>query len=144
MKSIETTLLLPNRFKKIGIGLIAAHVALILLLRFVFGLYEAPSSIPDIVFFVPISFLKYTVMVGLTMFITSKEKFEDELVNTIRLKSFQYGLYLTVFISLSLFVLSLINSTDLRVHGIDGVNALLVYISVIYQFNIYRFKSDEE
>jgi Ca2+/Na+ antiporter len=91
--------------------------------------------------------LHYTVMIGLTIVISSREEKEDEMIRMVRLKSFQYGLYFTVFVSLVLFVLSIAGNHDLRLSqlvGIGGINATLIYIVVIYQFKLFNLKNDEE
>lgn len=144
MRDLNSSYFLPHRYKKIGWTIIGIHLLLIAIM-FVLHLIGF-QNFGGIEYFI-IHLLHYTVMIGLTIVISSREEKEDEMIRMVRLKSFQYGLYLTVFVSLVLFVLSIASNHDLRLSqlvGIGGINATLIYIVAIYQFKLFNLKNDEE
>jgi hypothetical protein len=146
MKDLNSSYFLPHHYKRIGWAIIVIHLLLIAIayiLHDLMGMRNFLGGLEYLLF----PLLHYTVMIGLTIVISSREEKEDEMIRLIRLKSFQYGLYLTVFVSLVLFILSIAGNHDLRLSqliGIGGINATLIYIVVIYQFKLYRLKYDEE
>ena len=143
MRDLNTSYFLPHRYKRIGwiiIGIDLLLIALLYILHLV-----GVRNFGGIVFVFPL--LHYTAMIGLAIVISSREKKEDEMIRMIRLKSFQYGLYLTVFVSLVLFLLSITSNQNLRLSnliGVGGIDATLIYIAVIYQFKLFTLKNDEE
>lgn len=144
MRDLNSSYFLPHRYKKIGWAIIGIHLLLIAILYVLHWIgFRNFGGIEYLIF----PLLHYTVMIGLTIVISSREKNEDEMIRMVRLKSFQYGLYLTVFVSLVLFVLSIAGNHDLRLSqlvGIGGINATLIYIVVIYHFKLFNLKNDEE
>lgn len=156
MNNIETSYYLPHRFKFIGWGLILLHLLVIVVLILLVDILQV-LSVSNISYGHVIVYLfKYTIMIGLAMVISSREKQEDEMIRLIRLKSFQYGLYFAVFISILFpFLKVFLMEIDVMIDGfwiypsalltgLDTISAILLYIVVIYQFKLYRLRSDEE
>jgi len=152
MSNLNSSYFLPHQYKWIGWAILGIS----LLAVFIKGiLYNYSNEFQDLGVFDHIlgSILSYTVMVGLTIVVSSREKQEDEMIRMIRLKSFQYGLYLTVFLSLLFFLVSIADggfnvfSFIIDTKKIDmflGINAALVFIVAIYHFKLFRLKNDEE
>lgn len=144
MQDLNTSYFLPNRYKRIGWGIIGIHL-LVILFIYVLSLFGVRNFGGIEHFLLPL--LNYTVMIGLTIVISSREKNEDEMIRLIRLKSFQYGLYLTVFIGVVMLILRIIapyNFVMPRIRGMGEINALLLFIIMIYKFNLFRLRSNEE
>lgn len=144
MRDLNSSYFLPHRYKRVGWAIIGIHLLLIVILYVLHWVgFRNFGGIEHLIF----PLLHYTVMIGLTIVISSREEKEDEMIRMVRLKSFQYGLYFTVFVSLVLFVLSIAGNHDLRLSqlvGIGGINATLIYIVVIYQFKLFNLRNDEE
>lgn len=152
MRDLNNSYFLPHRYKKIGWAIIGVHLLLIALLYVLHLIgFQNFGGIEHLLF----PLLHYTVMIGLTIVISSREEKEDEMIRMIRLKSFQYGLYLTVFVSLVLlvvrfFVFNIAGPFDISlpvingINVISGINATLIYIVAIYQFKLFNLKNDEE
>ena len=153
MDPLNFSYFLPNRFKKIGWLLIAIHLSIILALLFLIEIVNVlPVSNTAAVI---VHLFEYTLMIGLVLVISSREKEEDELIRLIRLKSFQYGLYLAVCISIFLSVMTRFPGIEMTIQGLwiypatiltelDTISATLLYIVGFYQFKLYRLRNDEE
>ena len=152
MRDLNSSYFLPYRYKWIGWAIIGLSLLAVAAKGI---LYNYNTDFQDFGVFDHIigSILSYAVMVGLTILVSSREKQEDEMIRLVRLKSFQYGLYLTVFLSLLLFLLSIAESgfnaisfieATLKIDMFFGINATLVFIVAIYQFKLFRLKNDEE
>jgi len=153
MDSITSSYFLPNRFKKIGWLLIAIHLSIILALLFLIEILNVLQITNTAMIIVEL--WGYTLMIGLVLVISSREKEEDELIRLIRLQSFQYGLYLAVCVSILLSILTRLPGIDVHIQGIwiypatiltelDTIGATLLYIVGFYQFKLYRLRNDEE
>jgi len=153
MDSITSPYFLPNRFKKIGWLLIGIHLSIMVILLI---LIEILNVLPITnTAMIIVELWGYTLMIGLVLVISSREKEEDELIRFIRLQSFQYGLYLAVCISIFLSILTRFPGIDVHIHGLwiypstiltelDTISATLLYIVGFYQFKLYRLRNDEE
>ena len=122
-------------------------------------LIEVMGVMPVSGFAVAVSTLfKYSLMIGLMMVISSREKREDEMIRLIRLQSFQYGLYLAVFLSILLFIWRVLGSAipfNWSIEGLwvyplsilsrlDSITAILLYIVFFYYYKLYQLRRDEE
>lgn len=142
MRDFNSSYFLPHHYKKIGWGMIIGHIILIIisgLLDFLgLGIFQTFQYI-----LVPL--LPYSVMISLTIVISSREKNEDEMIRLIRLKSFQYGLYLTILVFVVAGIVRLLDFSSWRMWmGGGGINATLIYIVVIYHFKLHNLSRDEE
>ncbi|MDX1671257.1 MAG: hypothetical protein R3211_02885 [Balneolaceae bacterium] len=151
------TYFLPHRFKKIGWGAVIFHFSVVLLLIIlveILNLMPVTNAGATIVYL-----FKYTLLIGLAMALSSREKDEDELIRLIRMRSFQYGIYLAVAFAIFQFELNIlsyyISDWDIKIHGIwilpfsilydlDTIGATMLYIAGIYEFQRYRLRKDEE
>lgn len=138
MQDVNTSYLLPHRYKRIGWGVIGIFFVLYVITDYGFdyGMLNWFKGIHGTI-----------LMIGLTLVITSREEKEDEMIRLIRLKSFQYGLYTTVLIEVVGMVLGFIGIVRLPfppINAFGEINGVLILILIIYQFNLYRLRSDEE
>lgn len=152
MRDINSSYFLPHRYKWIGwtiIGLCLLTVAIKGILYNYSPVFQDLGVVGHIIG----SVLSYAVMIGLTILVSSREKKEDEMIRLIRLKSFQYGFYLTVFLSLLFFLVGIAESgfnvfrfiaATIQIDMFFGINVTLVFIVAIYQFKLFRLKNDEE
>ena len=152
MRDLNSSYFLPHRYKWIGWAIICISILAILIKGIVYN-YGNEFQDLGVADHILGSILSYAMMIGLTIVVSSREKQEDEMIRLIRLKSFQYGLYLTVFLSLLFFLVSFVNNgfniysfimAAQRGDMLFGVNATLFYIVAIYQFKLFRLKNDEE
>lgn len=152
MRDFNSSYFLPYRYKWIGWAIIGMSLLAVAIKGI---LYNFSTEFQDlgVIDHIIGSVLSYAVMIGLTILVSTREKKEDEMIRLIRLKSFQYGLYLTVFLSLLFFLASIAENSSnafsfvIGVNKIDmflGINATLVFIVAIYHFKLYRLKNDEE
>ncbi len=142
MEDLNTSYFLPHRYKRVGWAIIGIHVLLIAL-TYILDQAGVRTGLEHLL----LPLLNYTVMIGLTIVISSREEKEDEMIRLVRLKSFQYGLYLTVFVAVVMIILRIIGPYNFempRVRRMGGINAMLIFIIAIYQFNLFKLRSDEE
>jgi len=152
MRDLNSSYFLPHRYKWIGWAIISISLLAVAIKGILYN-YSTEFQDLGVVDHIIGSILSYTVMIGLTILVSSREKQEDEMIRMIRLKSFQYGFYLTVFLSLLFFLISIVDSglnafsfitATMQIDMFFGINATLVFIVAIYQFKLYRLKNDEE
>lgn len=132
---------LPHKYERIGWILIGLHAVLLSTLLLLDVTNQLPETLYSFGFTIRILF-KYTLMIGLVFVICSKEKIEDELVRTIRLKAFQQGLLFTLGLSLLMFFVTLIFRQPLIFKSVEGIDATLIFIAIIYKYNMYKFKKE--
>jgi hypothetical protein len=152
MRDLNSSYFLPHRYKWIGWAIIGLSVLTVAIKGFLYNYnteFQDLGVVDDIIG----SILSYAVMIGLTILVSSREKQEDEMIRLIRLKSFQYGFYLTVFLSLLFFLISIADRgfnaysfiTDtMKIDMFFGINATLAFIVAIYHFKLFRLRNDEE
>ena len=152
MRDLNSSYFLPHRYKWIGWAIIGLSLLAVAIKGFLYN-YNTEFQDFGVVDHILGSILSYAVMIGLTILVSSREKQEDEMIRLIRLKSFQYGFYLTVFLSLLFFLISIVDNgfnafrfitTSTKIDMYFGINATLVFIVAIYQFKLFRLKNDEE
>lgn len=152
MRDLNSSYFLPHRYKWIGWTIIGLSLLAVTIKGILYN-YNTEFQDLGVLDHIIGSILSYAVMIGLTILVSSREKQEDEMIRMIRLKSFQYGLYLTVFLSLLFFLISIANSglnafsfisATMKIDMFFGINATLVFIVAIYQFKLFRLKNDEE
>lgn len=79
---------LPNRFKKIGIGIIIISLVTFLVNKFSIENIDLKLT------------AKYGILVGLLLVSISKEKIEDELITSLRMQSYTFAFIAGVIITL--------------------------------------------
>ena len=79
---------LPNRFKKIGIGIILISLIAFFLNKFSIENIDLKLT------------AKYGILVGLLLISISKEKIEDELITSLRMQSYTFAFITGVIITL--------------------------------------------
>ena len=80
---------LPNKFKKIGIGIIILSVATIITNKLSIGNIDLALT------------AKYGILLGLLVVSISKEKIEDELITNLRMQSYSFAFIAGVLITLT-------------------------------------------
>lgn len=152
MRDLNSSYFLPHRYKWIGWAVIGLSLLAVTIKGILYN-YSTEFQDLGVLDHLIGSILSYAVMIGLTILVSTREKQEDEMIRLIRLKSFQYGFYLTVFLSLLFFLVSIADkgtnvfSLIIAAKNIDmffGINTTLVFIVAIYQFKLFRLKNDEE
>lgn len=151
MRDLNGSYFLPHKYKRLGWAIISLSLLVVAIVGI---LYNNGFQNFGILEHILGPILSYATMIGLTIVISSREKKEDEMIRMIRLKSFQYGLYLTVVVSLLFFLLSIAGNNEFRLSSfivaakvggsMSGINATLIFIVTIYQFKLFSLKSDEE
>ena len=150
--SIESITLLPHSFKKVG------YIVLILVLPLTFSMaYLLKKVYGPLVYkeFFNEWFLftvHYLIAIGLSLIVFSKEKQEDEMIHSLRFKSFVYGAYIFVVACLFFPILSNLGNIlkgqplvlkDLGGVGIASLNMLLLCVLIVFRLRIYLEKKRE-
>lgn len=150
--SIESITLLPNTYKKFG------YIVLILVLPFSFGLVYLIKAVYGSTayqnFFNEwfLFTVHYMIAIGLSLVVFSKEKQEDEMIHSLRFKSFVYGTYIFVVACLFFPVLSNLGNLlkgeslalkELGGAGIGALNMLLLCVLMVFRLRIYLEKKRE-
>ena len=127
---MNSSFLLPNRFKKIGI--ILFPIGLIIWMITQRGLLNTDLNHTMKVITLTISFFSFLFGLYFTTF--SKEPIEDEYINRIRLKSFQISsITQIVFFLISLTLMFILN---IEPNG-DGGLSLFLLSSIILYWTLY-------
>jgi len=140
---MNSSIYLPHKYERIGWSLILVHGIILLILAILDVSGMLPEAYYDAGYFIRVLF-RYSLMIGLVFIICSKEKYEDELIMQIRLKAFQQGLFITVALSLFMFILTFLVRYPLVYESAEGINATLIFIAVIYKFKLYKFKKEND
>ena len=123
---MNTSFLLPNRFKKIGYLLFP--IGLIIWISIQQGLFKTELNHTIKVFTLTLSFFSF--LFGLYFISFSKEPIEDEYINSVRLKSFQISsITQMVFFLISFIIMFLFN---LEPNGDGGLSIFLLFSILIF------------
>ncbi len=149
LDSLESMKLLPYSYKKYG------YIFLILSLPIGLGftwLLETVLAIENTNAFEAtwgLTILHYPIAIGLALVVFSKEKLEDEMMQTLRYKSFVYGVYMFAFAILAFpFLSNIINmiiGRPFQLKDIGGqiatLNLLLFCILAVFRVRVFMEKS---
>lgn len=138
LKSIEkiTKYQLPNKFKAIGVGIFIISLLFILVIPFILENYEKNNLLDRVA--------KSVLLFGLLVISISKEKIEDELIITLRMKSYNYafigGVIYTLIMSSVNYFIVYINSSTRKIEGTSDfiVLALLLTMQIYYFWVLKR------
>lgn len=123
---MKTSLLLPNRFKKIGIILLS--IGLIIWIITQRGLFNTDLNHTLKVITLTLSFFSFLLGLYFTTF--SKELIEDEYINSVRLKSFQISsITQMVFFVISFTLMFILN---IEPNGDGGLSLFLLCSIILY------------
>ena len=123
---MNTSFLLPNRFKKIGYLLFP--IGLIIWISIQQGLFKTELNHTMKVITLTLSFFSF--LFGLYFISFSKEPIEDEYINSVRLKSFQISsITQMVFFLISFIIMFLFN---LEPNGDAGLSIFLLSSIILY------------
>ena len=123
---MNTSFLLPNRFKKIGYLLFP--IGLIIWISIQQGLFKTELNHTMKVITLTLSFFSF--LFGLYFISFSKEPIEDEYINSVRLKSFQISsITQMVFFLISFIIMFLFN---LEPNGDGGLSIFLLFSILIF------------
>lgn len=123
---MNTSFLLPNRFKKIGI--ILFPFGLIIWMITQRGLFNTDLNHTLKVITLTLSFFSF--LFGLYFITFSKEPIEDEYINSVRLKSFQISSITQMVFFLISFTLMFI--FNIEPNGDDGLSIFLLSSIILY------------
>lgn len=144
--------LLPNRFKIIGLFLLAIGIILTVS-RFYFG--QKPDWLDMKVFAVYSSFLQtkfftfitnnileelsgLSVFIGLVFIAFSKEKYEDEITMQIRIRSLFYSGYANILLTILAFLF--IFGLGFIYFMVVNIFAFFVIFIIVNEYTLYRYK----
>ncbi len=134
-KSIEKFIKyqLPNRFKAIGLGIFIVSLLFTLALPFTLENYEH-NNLTD-------KAVKSVLLLGLLVISISKEKVEDELIITLRMKSYSYAfiggvLYVMIMPYINFLIIYLYSSKP----KIEGVSDFTI-LGMLLTIQIFSFRS---
>lgn len=129
-------LLLPKAFRTTGLILCAVSVLYVFALLFM----NLGSDGSDLwILELPMQLF----MISMVFLISAKKEAEDEMIATLRQAAFQRGLYLGVIISFSYFVLNLIG-LDLRLlKALHGINFILLYVVLSFEYQLKKLNHEE-
>jgi len=141
---MKTSLLLPNRFKKIGLVLFPFGLFVWILTQKELIITELNNT--NKVITLTLSF--FCFLFGLYFLTFSKEPIEDEYINNIRLKSFQISsLIQMIFFIFSFILMFLFNNEP---NGDEGLSTFLLSSIILYwlvyivsfNYNLISFKRE--
>ncbi len=138
---MNTSIYLPHKFERIGWAGILIHGGLLLSLAILDAIGLLPETLYETGYIIRVLF-RYTLMIGLVFVICSIEKYEDELIMQLRLRAFQEGLFITVILSLFMFALTFIVRYPMVYESAEGINATLIFITMIYKYKLYKFRKE--
>jgi len=144
--------LLPNRFKIIGLFLLAIGIILTVS-RFYLG--QKPEWLDIKVFAVYSSFLQtkfftfitnnileelsgLSIFIGLVFIAFSKEKYEDEITMQIRIRSLFYSVYTNILLTILAFLF--IFGLGFVYFMIVNIFAFFVIFIIINEYTLYRYR----
>mgnify|MGYP000052700575 FL=1 len=123
---MKPSLLLPNRFKKIGLVLLSLGLLVWILTQkeLIFTELDKTNKV------ITLTMSFFCFLFGLYFFTFSKEPIEDEYINSIRLKSFQISsLIQMVFFIFSFILMFLFNNEP---NGDEGLSTFLLSSIILY------------
>ncbi len=140
---MNTSFLLPNRFKKLGYLLFP--IGLIIWILIQQGLFKTELNHTMKVITLTLSFFSF--LFGLYFISFSKEPIEDEYINSVRLKSFQISsltqmvFFLISFIIMFLFKLEPNGDGGLSIYFLCSILLFWVMYIVIFNYTLITNKS---
>ncbi len=123
---------LPNKFKKIGIGIILISVVTIILNKMSIDNIDLKLT------------AKYGILLGLLVVSISKEKIEDELITNLRMQSYTFAFIAGVLITLTNPLFSYLANTVLEkqqeiFQGIGDWQVLWILLSIqVFYFEFLK------
>ena len=123
---MKPSLLLPNRFKKIGLVLLSLGLLVWILTQkeLIFTDLDKTNKVITLT----ISF--FCFLFGLYFFTFSKEPIEDEYINSIRLKSFQISSLIQMVFFIFSFILMFLFKNE--PNGDEGLSTFLLSSIILY------------
>ncbi len=142
-KSIEKFIKyqLPNKFKAIGLGIFIVSLLFTLALPFTLENYEHNNLFDKAV--------KSLLLLGLLVISISKEKVEDELIITLRMKSYSYAfiggvLYVMIMPYVNFLIVYLYSSKP-KIEGVSDFTILGMLLTIqIFSFRSLKRSYNEE
>jgi hypothetical protein len=140
---MNTSFLLPNRFKKIGYLLFP--IGLIIWISIQQGLFKTELNHTIKVITLTLSFFSF--LFGLYFISFSKEPIEDEYINSVRLKSFQIssitqmGFFLISFIIMFLFNIEPSTDGGLSIFFLSSIILFWIMYNMIFNYTLINTKS---
>lgn len=143
LKSIEKLIKfqLPNKFKAIGFGIFIISLLFILASPFTLENYEHNDLLDKAA--------KSVLLLGLLAISISKEKVEDELIITLRMKSYGYAfiggvLYVIIMPFINYLIIYLYSSNP-KIEGVSDFTILGMLLTIqIYSFWSLKSSYNEE
>jgi uncharacterized membrane protein YbhN (UPF0104 family) len=123
---MKPSLLLPNRFKKIGLVLLSLGLLVWILTQKELIFTELDNT--NKVITLTMSF--FCFLFGLYFFTFSKEPIEDEYINSIRLKSFQISSLIQMVFFIFSFILMFLFKNE--PNGDEGLSTFLLSSIILY------------
>lgn len=121
-----SSLLLPNRFKKIGLVLLSLGLLVWILTQkeLIFTELDKTNKV------ITLTMSFFCFLFGLYFFTFSKEPIEDEYINSIRLKSFQISSLIQMVFFIFSFILMFLFKNE--PNGDEGLSTFLLSSIILY------------
>ena len=123
---MKPSLLLPNRFKKIGLVLLSLGLLVWILTQkeLIFTELDKTNKV------ITLTMSFFCFLFGLYFFTFSKEPIEDEYINSIRLKSFQISSLIQMVFFIFSFILMFLFKNE--PNGDEGLSTFLLSSNILY------------
>jgi len=123
---MKPSLLLPNRFKKIGLVLLSLGLLVWILTQkeLIFTDLDKTNKV------ITLTMSFFCFLFGLYFFTFSKEPIEDEYINSIRLKSFQISSLIQMVFFIFSFILMFLFKNE--PNGDEGLSTFLLSSIILY------------
>jgi hypothetical protein len=123
---MKPSLLLPNRFKKIGLVLLSLGLLVWILTQkeLIFTELDKTNKV------ITLTMSFFCFLFGLYFFTFSKEPIEDEYINSIRLKSFQISSLIQMVFFIFSFILMFLFKNE--PNGDEGLSTFLLSSIILY------------
>lgn len=141
---MKPSLLLPNRFKKIGLVLLSLGLLVWILTQkeLIFTELDKTNKV------ITLTMSFFCFLFGLYFFTFSKEPIEDEYINSIRLKSFQISSLIQMVFFIFSFILMFLFKNE--PNGDGGLSTFLLSSIILYwlvyivsfNYNLISFKRE--
>ncbi len=141
---MKPSLLLPNRFKKIGLVLLSLGLLVWILTQkeLIFTELDKTNKV------ITLTMSFFCFLFGLYFFTFSKEPIEDEYINSIRLKSFQISSLIQMVFFIFSFILMFLFKNE--PNGDEGLSTFLLSSIILYwlvyivsfNYNLISFKGE--
>jgi hypothetical protein len=141
---MKPSLLLPNRFKKIGLVLLSLGLLVWILTQkeLIFTELDKTNKV------ITLTMSFFCFLFGLYFFTFSKEPIEDEYINSIRLKSFQISSLIQMVFFIFSFILMFLFKNE--PNGDEGLSTFLLSSIILYwlvyivsfNYNLISFKRE--